>query len=201
MVVRVISVGVYKTNCYLLMDEDTKEAAIIDPGENGNLIRTMIGNNEANICAILLTHGHMDHTGAVRDIKNHYDVPIYINEKDHKMMEKRERIFGKLPDKKEIIYIKEGSNIKIGNLNIKCIETPGHTPGGMSFLCNDILFSGDTLFKTSVGRTDLPGGDFEALMSNIVNKLMNLKDETIVLPGHGPKSSIGYERTHNDFLI
>lgn len=201
MEIKRISLGAYAANCYVLIDENTKEAAVIDPGANGEVLVKEIDNLGVSVKYILLTHGHMDHIGAVEVVKEKYDVPVYINSMDKKMILSGENVFGGMwkEDNKDGV-IKEGDILNLGNLEIKCIDTPGHTPGGMCFLIENVVFTGDTLFQGSIGRTDFAGGDFDSLIKNIKNKLILLPEDTVVLPGHGPESSIKYEKHNNPFL-
>lgn len=199
MEIRTIPVGIYGANCYLVIYKD--KCAIIDPGADGDNIINIIEKLKLQPQYIILTHGHMDHVGAVEKVKDKYNVPIYINEKDQNMINNIENIFGNFGKYKAADrYIREGEIIELGDLNIECIETPGHTPGGMCFKINDIVFTGDTLFRDSIGRTDFVGGDHASIIESIKNKLMKLDDDTKVLPGHGPVSSIGYERRENPFF-
>ncbi|MTK11673.1 MAG: MBL fold metallo-hydrolase [Clostridiaceae bacterium] len=199
MKIKRIPAGVYAANCFILMDEDTKEAAVIDPGGDSEDLIKAVNEMDAKVKYILLTHGHTDHTGAAVQLQEEYNVPIYISEKDYRMMENGEYIYGDVIGKVDK-FLNEGDTFKIGSIEIKCIHTPGHTPGGICFMVEDVVFTGDTLFAGSIGRTDLAGGDFDAIISNIKNKLMILPDNITVFPGHGPQSSIGRERVHNPFL-
>lgn len=199
MKIKRIPAGVYAANCFILMDEDTKETAVIDPGGDSEDLIKAVNEMGAKVKYILLTHGHTDHTGAAVQLQEEYNVPIYINEKDYRMMENGEYIYGDVIGKVDK-FLNEGDTLKIGSIEIKCIHTPGHTPGGICFMVEDVVFTGDTLFAGSIGRTDLAGGDFDTIISNIKNKLMILPDNITVLPGHGPQSSIGRERVHNPFL-
>ena len=150
---------------------------------------------------ILLTHGHMDHTGGVQELKDRYNVPVYINKNDLELMRRHSQVFGPAwNETEEDKTIKDGDVLKLGNLQIKCLETPGHTPGGMSFVVKDVVFTGDTLFRGSVGRTDFPGGDHSALIRSIKEKLIVLDDDTVVLPGHEGESNIKFEKQYNPFL-
>lgn len=199
MKIKRIPAGVYAANCFILMDEDTKETAVIDPGGDSEDLIKAVNEMDAKVKYILLTHGHTDHTGAAVQLQEEYNVPIYISEKDYRMMENGEYIYGDVIGKVDK-FLNEGDTFKIGSIEIKCIHTPGHTPGGICFMVEDVVFTGDTLFAGSIGRTDLAGGDFDAIISNIKNKLMILPDNITVFPGHGPQSSIGRERVHNPFL-
>jgi glyoxylase-like metal-dependent hydrolase (beta-lactamase superfamily II) len=198
LIIKTIPAGVYEANCYLLVDEDTKECGIIDPGGDAKKIENIIKSLNANLKYILLTHGHFDHVGGVIELINVFKVPYYISEIDEKYMEKDDSVFGTLP--KASGYLKEGDAINIGKSLIKVIETPGHTKGGLCFLVDDKLFTGDTLFQGSVGRSDFVGGDGRELINSIKTKLLPLGDEIEVYPGHGDASTIGYEKRRNPFL-
>lgn len=199
MEVRRVPAGVYAANCYILMDEETKEAAVMDPGGDADDLSKVIKEMGAKVKYILLTHGHVDHVGAVTELKDEFKAPVYINEEDYKMISNREYIYGDIIGKVDG-YINEGDSFKLGSSEIKVLQTPGHTPGGVCFLVDNMVITGDTLFAGSIGRTDLGGGDYEAIIRSIKEKLMILPDDTIVLPGHGGQSTIGRERVHNPFL-
>jgi hydroxyacylglutathione hydrolase len=198
LIIKTIPAGVYEANCYLLVDEDTKECGIIDPGGDAKKLENEIRSLKANPKYILLTHGHFDHVGAVIELINTFKVPYYINEIDEKYMEKDNSVFGTLP--KASNYLKDGDSIKLGENIVKVIATPGHTKGGVCFLVDDKLFTGDTLFQGSVGRSDFIGGDGRELINSIKTKLLPLGDEIEVYPGHGDSSTIGYEKRRNPFL-
>ena len=198
MIIKTIPAGVYEANCYLLVDEDTKECGIIDPGGDAKKIENIIKSLNANPKYILLTHGHFDHVGGVIELINIFNIPYYISEIDEKYMEKDNSVFGTLP--KASGYLKDGDTIKLGENIIKVIATPGHTKGGLCFLFADKLFTGDTLFQGSVGRSDFIGGDGMELVKSIKTKLLPLGDEIEVYPGHGDASTIGYEKRRNPFL-
>jgi hydroxyacylglutathione hydrolase len=198
LIIKTIPAGVYEANCYLIVDEDTKECGIIDPGGDAKKIDAIIKSLNANPRYILLTHGHFDHVGGVIELINSFNIPYYIHEIDEKYMEKDNSVFGTLP--KASGYLKDGDTIKLGETVIKVIETPGHTKGGVCFLVNDKLFTGDTLFQGSVGRSDFIGGDGRELINSIKTKLLPLGDEIEVYPGHGEASTIGYEKRRNPFL-
>lgn len=203
MIIKKVPVGVYAANCYIVMDEETGETAVIDPGGDSDELFCQIDELGSKIKYILLTHGHADHTGAVLDFINKYNVPLCINKRDWKLMQSGEFMFGDLNPSGmvlEYIEIADEDIFKLGKNIIKCIETPGHTPGGMSFLIDEHLFTGDSLFFGSIGRTDLAGGDFDTLITSIKTKLFPLSSDTIVYPGHGPNSNIDREKKHNPFL-
>lgn len=198
MIIKTIIAGMYEENCYLVMDEDTKELAIIDPGGQAKMLAEKIRQLNAKPKFVLLTHGHMDHVDGVVDLVNEFNIPFYINEAEEKYMENDKYVFGSLP--KASGYLKEGDTLSLGNEIIKVIETPGHTEGGICFLINDKLFTGDTLFQGSIGRSDFPGGNGMQLVQNIKDKLLPLGDDIEVYAGHGPSSTIGYEKRMNPFL-
>jgi hydroxyacylglutathione hydrolase len=173
MIVKQIVVGPLETNCYLLTDEKTKEIAIIDPGDEAEKISNAIKDNNLKPKFILLTHAHPDHVGALSALKNELKIPF--------------------------LKTKEGDAIKIGDIAIKVIETPGHTPESVCFIADKFIFSGDTLFKGGIGRTDLEGGDFNQIQKSL-NRLMEFPDDFEVWPGHGEETTIGEEKKNNPFL-
>ncbi|WPC41278.1 MBL fold metallo-hydrolase [Clostridium sp. JS66] len=194
-----IPAGIYAANCYIVIDQETKDCIVMDPGgDEEDLIKIIKGEN-VQVKYILLTHGHLDHTGAAVSLKKEFKAPICINNEDYKMISKGASMYGDI-DNNVDQFIKEGDIFKVGSMEIKCIHTPGHTPGSLCFLMGDSIFTGDTLFAGSIGRTDLEAGDFNAIVKNIKEKLMILDDEIEVLPGHGPESTIGREKVHNPFL-
>ncbi len=197
LIIKTIIAGMYEENCYLIMDENSKELAIIDPGGQANLLIKEIERLSAKTKFILLTHGHMDHVGAVVELINKFKIPFYMNAKEEEFMGDN-FVFGELP--KASGDLKEGDTLRLGKHLIKVIETPGHTVGGVCFLVDDKLFTGDTLFQGSIGRSDFPGGNGMLLVKNIKEKLLPLGDNIKVFPGHGGASNIGYEKRNNPFL-
>lgn len=199
-IIRLI-LGEYGTNCYILYSND--EAIIIDPAGEAEKIIKAIDERKLTPSKILLTHAHPDHFGALDTIREHYKIKAYISVKDEDMLEKRSKELMSMLGLNSYIkadeYYKEGDLIDFSGGKIEVIETPGHTPGGVCLLIDNILFSGDTLFYLSIGRTDLPGGDFEEIM-NSLNKLMKLDKKIIVLPGHGQETTIGFEQENNPFI-
>ncbi len=204
MIVEKIMVGPIAVNCYVVACETTKRAAVIDPGDDEGEILTVIKNNNYNVTHILLTHGHVDHIAAVAEIKKATGAEINMRRDDLVLVENsgiQADMFGLRPAGDFTIdkYIQDEAQIKVGNLIITAISTPGHSPGGVCYLTENCLFSGDTLFADSIGRTDLPGGSYELLLSSIRNKLLTLPPETIVYPGHGPATTIAREIKFNPF--
>lgn len=198
MIIKAIPAGIYGANCYVICDEETMEAVILDPGGDSDYLISQIDKIGAKVKYILLTHGHVDHVGGVVDLKKKYNVPFYIHKADEEMIMMGADVFGDLPVADG--YVKEGDIITFGNLKAKCIHTPGHTPGGVCFLIEDKVFTGDTLFQGSIGRTDFAGGSYEEIISSIINKILPLGDNVEVYPGHGPKSSVIFEKARNPFL-
>lgn len=198
MIIKAIPAGIYDANCYIVMDEKTKNAVVLDPGGDGEMLERAIKDMKANVKSILLTHGHMDHVGGVEYLSDKLNVPFYISKIDEEYMEKDNFVFGSIRNANG--YLEDGNALSFGSLNIKVIATPGHTKGGLCFLIEDKLFTGDTLFQGSIGRTDFIGGSFPEIIDSIKTKLLPLGDEIEVYPGHGPKSSIGYEKGYNMYL-
>lgn len=201
-----IPVGCLETNCYLAYSENTKECAVIDPGADGDKIIDMIERHSLDPIMIINTHGHFDHVGANKDIKEKFEIPLLIHPFDVPMLDMVKQaaaLYGieaedsPSPDK----LIHDGDSIKLGKDSLTVIHSPGHSPGSISLHQDSILFSGDTLFCRGVGRTDVPGGSWETLKNSIKTKLLTLPENTLVLPGHGPKTTIGQERKLNPFII
>lgn len=208
--IKVFHFNPFGENTVILWDE-TAKGVIVDPGcfspaEEDKLF-SFITKENITPTAILLTHAHFDHIFGVPAVMKKYGIPVYMNPKDRIIIENNTLMSRKfnLPDAPtgfETTDISEGDTIQSGEAVYEVIETPGHTPGGVCFLDrkHGILLSGDTLFAGSIGRTDFPYGDYDSLIVGIMDKLMGLDGETEVIPGHGPSSNIGRERTHNPFL-
>lgn len=199
MIIKIIPAGIYDANCYILQDEEAKECAVIDPGGAPEILINEIKRIGGIVKFILLTHGHADHTGAVVELRNEYKCPVYINEKDFEYINKGFDVYGR-PEENGDKFLKDGDQLRFGTINVNVLETPGHTPGGVCFLMDGAVFTGDTLFYRSIGRTDFAGGDYNALITSIKSKLLPLPESTVVYPGHGPKSSIGVEKKKNPYL-
>lgn len=206
LIVERIVVGILQTNCYLLGDTDSKEAVVIDAGDDAELISHYLNKHGLAPKAILATHCHFDHILGVKELKQKFPIPFYVHQEDLSLLEsmqERARSFMGLelpapanPDS----FLREGDSIKIGKQSIDVLHTPGHSPGGVSFVTAGSVFTGDALFFGSIGRTDGPGGSFETLVTSITKKLFSLPDETVVYPGHGPKTTIGTEKKGNPFV-
>jgi hydroxyacylglutathione hydrolase len=198
-------VGPLETNCYLVYCPQTLECAVVDPGADaGNIIR-LIAEKELKPRLILNTHGHVDHIGANKDIKERYDIPLFIHSADSPMLESvlqsEMGIFlGAKDSPPPDHFLDDKEKIKIGKSHLKVIHTPGHSPGSVSFLGDGFLLSGDTLFFGGVGRTDLPGGSWQEMVNSIRNKILTMPEEMIVLPGHGPYTTVGQEKRSNPFI-
>ena len=189
------------TNCYVFGSKRTKDVVIIDPGADPDRIKELIERESLIPKCIINTHGHIDHIGANSEL----DLPVYIHEKDANFLTNPllslAAFYGKLKGSPRASRtLKEGDNIDISGIMLKVIHTPGHTPGGISLYTEGIVFTGDTLFAQSIGRTDLPYGSQKDITNSIKEKLFNLADSTIVYPGHGEETSIGIEKRTNPWL-
>lgn len=199
-----MALGPFQTNCYIVYD-DEKNAVIIDPAYNANVINKKLEDLNLNLKKILLTHAHPDHVGALYDIVEKDHVPVYLISEDEEMLKTNSTHFGPMlgMDMKDVtpdILLKDGDEITVGEMNFKTMHTPGHTEGSCCFLLNDKdLFSGDTLFYASMGRVDLPGGNEEHMMQSLL-RLANMDTDIRVHPGHGPSTEIGKELRLNPYI-
>ena len=199
-----IVIGSYQSNCYIAYSDKSKDGIVIDPGGDADIILKNIEENKINIKYIILTHGHGDHIGGVSALKEVLNVPLLIHQDDVEMIENPgmnlSNIMGGAVSLKADEILKDGDLIEFGDLKALVIYTPGHSRGGICLKIDNYLFTGDTLFKGSIGRTDLVGGDYETLMDSINNKLLTLDSGTIVLAGHGENSTIEDEKLGNPYL-
>lgn len=186
LIIKKVEVGPLATNCYIVSCEVTGHTFIIDPGDNPKVIVDYIFRNELVPKSIILTHGHYDHIGAVKAILGELNVNLMIHSADKPML-----AFSRIKEVDKYLIDKE--ILELGREKFNVIHTPGHTAGSVCIYRTGILFSGDTLFKDGVGRTDLPGGSYEDLENSLKNKLFLLPLDTIVYPGHGPETTIGEE--------
>lgn len=198
--------GLIGTNAYLLIDEDSKEATVIDLGGDFTPVKNEIEKQGAKLKYILNTHGHFDHIFGEKDAQSMTDAPVYIHEEDKYLAQnlpKQLERFGFVQNVEapcDLHTFTDKDTFSLGKNEIKVIHTPGHTPGSVCFLVGKHLFSGDTLFYTSVGRTDFEGGSFAQLSNSIKEKLFKLEDDIDVYPGHDSKTSIGYEKKYNCYF-
>lgn len=200
-----LTVGPLQENCYLLTDPQTGRAVLVDPGDEAARILNAL--NGFTLEAIWLTHAHFDHVGALAHIHRHVPVPVYLHEADRPLLghaAASAAIFGLTLEQPHVqtLPLEAGGRLRFGPHEAECRSTPGHAPGHMAFYFEreGVVFAGDALFRGSIGRTDLPGGDSAQLLESIRRELLSLPDATRVLPGHGPETSIGQERRTNPFL-
>ena len=197
MITETLQVGSLGTNCYIVYNEGSDDAVVIDPGGDGDrILRALAGKTAA---AVLLTHGHFDHTGGLHVFAG---TPIYIHPADEIMLSDPAWSVGGMvgdtaPRPPATDYVMEGTHLQLAGLDIRVLHTPGHTPGSVVYLIGDTMFTGDTLFCQGFGRTDFPGGSEEVLIDSIRRRLFALPPETKVCPGHGPMTTIGEEKIGN----
>ncbi len=208
MTLRVVAheVGPLRSNSYIVYDDGTREAVVIDAGDDAWLILETLQERRLKLNAVYATHGHFDHVMAVDDLKQALKIPFYIHRLDLEVLsmarEMTRRFLGidvgdpPSPDG----YLEDGQTIQVGGETLRVIHTPGHSPGSVCFYGGGMLFSGDLLFMGSVGRTDAPGGSAEQLTHSILEKVFKLPDDVKVYPGHGPETTIGWEKKHNPFV-
>lgn len=207
MKVTTIVVGPFEVNCYLYWDESTCDAVVIDPGADAARIVAAIEKADLKLRAILLTHGHGDHIAAVKEIKERFDLPLYIGRGEEDLLKNPSAnvsalvgypIVAPQPDH----LVEDEELVQLGSINLRVLSTPGHTPAGVCYLDESAgrLFCGDCLFWGSIGRTDFPGGSLERLLESIRTKILTLPDGVICYPGHGPETTVGAERLNNPFL-
>lgn len=200
-----LQVGNLGTNCYLAYDEQTLDGVVIDPGGEGARIVREVANHHIKVQAILLTHGHADHIMALKHVREAFQVPVIIHKEDETMLGDVKRNLSFFVGE-AISYtsvdrlVADEEVVKLGSLSFKVLHTPGHTPGGCCFQFGSDVFCGDTIFSESIGRTDLPGGSYAQILQSIQEKIMTLPDDTSLYPGHGPQTTVGWERRMNPFL-
>jgi glyoxylase-like metal-dependent hydrolase (beta-lactamase superfamily II) len=207
MIHEVLPVGMLACNCSVIGDEKTREAIVIDPGDDIAEIVDILKRHQLTVKMIAITHAHIDHIGGAEKLRALTGAPVYMHEDDAVLAENLEMQAGWLgmptPKNPGIdVPAKEGDALKVGGLEAQVIHTPGHTPGSLSLYlpAEKTLIAGDTLFRGSVGRTDLPGGDARAIAESIRGKLYRLPDDTVVIPGHGGETTIGREKASNPFV-
>lgn len=199
-------VSEFGTNCYFVINNETKEMLVVDPGDNASMLIDAIEREQIKPVAILLTHGHLDHASAAEALAKEFQVKIYAHEAEKETLEDSRMnltaAFGAAKKFRADVFVKDNEVLELIGCKIKVLFTPGHTPGGCCYYFNEqrILFSGDTLFCESVGRTDFPGGSSAALIRSIREKLLDLPDDVKVYPGHMSQTSIGTEKMYNPFI-
>ena len=192
--IHTLPLGDYQTNCYILHQEGNRDCVVIDPGYEPEIILSYLSEKGLTLQAILLTHGHFDHVGAVRELAAQTDCRVYINPKDLSLPP--------MLTAGPLYYTNtygEGDQLDIAGISFRVMETPGHTPGSVCLMAEQNLFSGDTLFSGSCGRTDLPGGDYRAMKESL-KRLAALKEDYAVYPGHGSNTTLAWEQKTNPYL-
>lgn len=205
MLIRARAVGPFAMNCHLVVCERTREAIVVDPGDEPDVIAKMIERDGARVTALVGTHGHMDHVSAAEPMRKRLGVPFLLHKADLpwiQMLPRQAMMFG--VDVPEVPTVdgplEDGQILQVGDLRFEVRHTPGHTEGGITLVGEGVAFVGDCVFQGSIGRTDLPGGDYDALMRSIRTRILDLPDETVLHCGHGPKTTVGTERRGNPFL-
>ena len=207
MIHKILPVGPLQCNCSIIGDEITHEAIVIDPGDDIDEIVRIINAHNLQVKQIVITHAHIDHVGGAMKLRAQTGAPILLNQNDYallKMLDVQATWIGvKPPGKVEIeAELKHGQTLEAGKLSANVLHTPGHTEGSVClyFPAEKLLIAGDTLFARSIGRTDLPGGSFDKIIDSLHSQVLALPDDTVVIPGHGPSTTIGEEREENPFL-
>ncbi len=199
-------IGLLRTNCYLVADEESREAFLIDPADRADELARLIEKEDVRLKGILITHGHFDHVYAVTELAAKYHVPIYCGEQEAELLANpilnESAAFRREVSVVADRLLKDGQKLQLGKTEFTVIATPGHTVGGVCYYAEkeQAVFSGDTLFFESVGRSDFHTGNERTLMRSIKEQLYVLPDEVIVYPGHGPKTSVGYEKENNPYV-
>ncbi|MDD3719160.1 MAG: MBL fold metallo-hydrolase [Actinomycetota bacterium] len=201
-----LTIGMLATNCYVVAADKRASAVVIDPAGETKKIVSRLHRAELECVGILCTHGHVDHVAGAGPLSGAVGAPVYIHEAEAgALASPRTRLLGLAggvmatrPD--QVIYMDDGDCIEVGDIILEVLHTPGHTPGGVSFYTPGYLFCGDLIFQGSIGRTDLRGGSLQGLMRAVREKVWDMPDDTRILPGHGPETTLGEERRHNPFL-
>ncbi len=205
MILEILVVGPLAVNCFIIGCDSTREAVIIDPGDETDQILEIVNQKKLKVKYILLTHGHVDHLAAAKSLKAKLDVKLLMHKDDLALVQNaptQAAMFG-LPDPgvpSADQYVEEGDKISVGKLEFKVLHTPGHSPGSVTYFINEKLFVGDLIFSGSIGRTDLPGGSYEQLIQSVKNKIFSQPDSTDIYPGHGPATTVGTEKATNPFF-
>lgn len=216
MILKMLQTGPLQVNCFILGDEETREAGVFDPGGDVENILEALNEEGLHLSYIVNTHAHWDHVGGNRELQEKTGAPILLHSEEAPSLtavSTRSRVYGfQSPNSEASGFLAEGDTLEVGTLQLGVLDLRGHSPGGLGFTFEgDItvdgerrsvraVICGDALFAGSIGRTDFPGGDMELLLENIRNKIFTLPDDTLVLPGHGPVTTVGQERMHNPFF-
>ena len=201
MTIKTMQVGPIMTNCYLLCDETAGKCALIDPGDDAPRLEQLVAQSGCELTCIFLTHGHFDHTSAVRPLlEKHPDVPVYIHEKDAADTDRGELLFHRVGPENQRYY-QEGDVLHVGSVALRVMETPGHSEGSVCLLeeKDHVIFAGDTLFRCSCGRCDFPGGDYRKMLASL-GRLASLEGDWRVLPGHDMETTLDFERRANPYM-
>jgi hydroxyacylglutathione hydrolase len=207
MIHEILPVGMLQCNCSIFGDESSREAMVIDPGDNIDDILAVLARHSLTVKAIVITHAHIDHIGGAARLKAATGAPVYMNQKDQELYDHLDMqatwLGMETPASTEIdVEARDGDSLRLPGAEFHVLHTPGHTQGSVSLWipAENKLIAGDTLFRDSIGRTDLPGGDGRQILRSIRDKLIPLPEDAIVIPGHGPKTTIGREKERNPFL-
>ena len=205
MILESLAVGPFQANCYILGEENSRKCLVIDPGAEFDRIWSKISYLGLEVEKIVLAHAHGDHIGAVRELVEKTGVKVWLHKEDYPLLaDPKKNLSGNfgfpISVNDAAHFVEEGQEVSCGEIKLKVIHTPGHTPGGICLFGDDILFSGDSLFYGSIGRTDFHYSSLETLLDSLGSKILSLSDHTKVYPGHGPATTIGRERHNNPFL-
>lgn len=204
MILKVLPVGPFLANCYIVGEDMTGDGMVIDPGDNADDILGEISLLALSVKVIVLTHAHTDHIGALKEVRDATNATIAIHADDSAALTRgavsRSLGFSYPTPPPADRLLHDGDEIRTGDLSFTVLHTPGHSPGSICLFGEGVLFSGDTLFRGSIGRTDFGGGSYDRIMDSLSNRLMKLPPATVVLPGHGPDTTIGQEKEENPFL-
>ncbi len=205
MILETLVVGPLAVNCYIVGDEQTREVLVIDPGGNARDLLDVLRRHRLHVVAIVNTHAHFDHLFALNEVRAATGAPFWLHADDAPILAAAQAsgaLWGMYVAQPAPAdgWLKEGDEVRAGAVTFRVLHTPGHSPGGICLLSDQVVFTGDTLFQFGIGRTDFPGGDYATLLRSIRDKLLTLPDDTIVYPGHGDATTIGAERQGNPFL-